>query len=174
VERLGPYYETSNVWYPRELLEALGGFDESFGLMPAGEDTDLALRAIERGVEAVFAPDAVVLHSVERVGVRGKLRVSARWGPAVRVLALHPQARGELYRGVFWNVWHYLVWRSLLALAAPGWLRRLVIARHLISLEKRARELGAGVWAVPFLVANDAVECWAIARGAWRYRTFVL
>jgi GT2 family glycosyltransferase len=174
VERLGPYYETSNVCYPRELLEALGGFDESFGLMPAGEDTDLALRAIERGAEAVFAPDAVVLHSVERVGLRAKLRVSARWGPAVRVLALHPRARGELYRGVFWNVWHYLLWRSLLAIAGPAWLRRLIVARHLISLRKRARELGGGDWAIPILLLDDAVECVAIARAALRYRTFVL
>ncbi len=174
VERLGPYYETSNISYPRDVLEALDGFDESFGLMPAGEDTDLALRAIEAGAEAVFAPGAVVLHAVERVGVRGKLRVSARWGPAVRVLAEHPQVREELYRGLFWNVWHYLLWRSVLAVAAPGWLRRLLIGRHLISLERRARELGAGPWAVPFLVVNDAVESWAIARGAWRHRTFVL
>ncbi len=28
--------------------------------------------------------------------------------------------REELYRGLFWNVWHYLLWRSVLALAAPG------------------------------------------------------
>jgi glycosyltransferase involved in cell wall biosynthesis len=174
VERLGPWYETSNISYPREVLQALGGFDESFGLLPAGEDTDLALRAIEAGVEAVFAADAVVLHSVERVGVRGKLRVSARWGPAVRVLAEHPRAREELYRGLFWNVWHYLLWRSVLALAAPAWLRRLLIARHLISLDKRARELGAGAWAIPVLLLDDAVESWAIARGAVRHRTFVL
>jgi glycosyltransferase involved in cell wall biosynthesis len=174
VERLGPYYETSNIFYPRTLLETLGGFDESFGLRPAGEDTDLALRAIERGAEAVFAPDAVVLHAVERVGVRGKLRVSSRWGPAVRVIAEHPNARAELYRGLFWNVWHYLLWRSLLALAAPRWLRQFIMTRHAISLERRARELGGGAWAVPVLLLDDAVESWAIARGAWRYRTFVL
>jgi hypothetical protein len=66
------------------------------------------------------------------------------------------------------------LWRSLAALAAPPWLRRFIIARHLISLERRARELGGGTAAVPVLLLDDAVECWAIARGAWRYRTFVL
>lgn len=174
VEQLGPIYETSNVFYPRAVLEALGGFDESFGVRPAGEDMDLAWRAIEAGVTPVFASDAVVRHAVERVGIRGLLRVSARWSAAVRVYADHPQARGALYRDRFWNVWHYLMWRSLLTLAGPPWLRRFVIARHLISVERRARELGGGVWAVPVLLLDDAVECWAIVRGAIRYRTWVL
>jgi hypothetical protein len=79
-----------------------------------------------------------------------------------------------LYGGLFWNVWHYLMWRSLVALAAPVWLRRLVLARHLFELRRRAREQGAGAWAVPFLVLHDAVECWAVARGAIRSRTLVL
>jgi hypothetical protein len=174
VECLGPQYETSNIVYPRAVLERLGGFDERFGLQPAGEDTDLAWRAIESGSPTVFAPDAVVLHAVERVGIGGRLRVAARWGFGMRVYAEHPQARSMLYRGVFWNVWHYLMWRSLIALAAPAWLRRLVLARHLFELRRRARAQSGGVWAVPFLLVHDAIECWAVARGAIRARTLVL
>jgi hypothetical protein len=79
-----------------------------------------------------------------------------------------------LYRRVFWNVWHYLLWRSLLALAAPAWLRRLVLARHLRELSIRAREQGAGPAGIPFLLAYDVVECWSVARGALRHRTLVL
>ncbi len=174
VEQLGPIFETSNVFYPRAVLEALGGFDETFGTRPAGEDTDLAFRAIEAGAQPVFAPDAVVRHAVERVGVRGQLRISSRWSAAVRIHADHPSARTALYRGRFWNVWHYLMWRSLLAMLAPAWLRRLLVMRHLLELRKRARLEGGGWWAVAFFVLNDAVECWAIARGAIRYRTLVL
>lgn len=174
IERLGPQYETANIFYPRALLEALGGFDERFGIHPAGEDTDLAWRAIGAGAETVFAPAAVVLHSVDRLGVRGMLAVAGRWSAAVRLFAVHPQTRAMLYRGRFWNVWHYLMWRSLLALLAPAWLRRLLLTRHLMELRVRARLEGAGSSAVPFLVAHDLVECWAVARGAIRYRTFVL
>ncbi|MGI8430049.1 MAG: hypothetical protein ACR2OB_12295 [Solirubrobacteraceae bacterium] len=50
--------------------------------------------------------------------------------------------------------------------------RRMVLTMHLRQLRKRAR--GAGAWAVPFLLAHDLVECWAVARGGWRYRTLVL
>ncbi|MGI8507615.1 MAG: glycosyltransferase family 2 protein, partial [Solirubrobacteraceae bacterium] len=174
IERLGPQYETCNIFYPRALLERLDGFDERFGLRPAGEDTDLAWRAIESGCETVFAPDAVVFHAVQRLGVRGALSVAARWSAGMRVFADHPQARSMLYRRVFWNVWHYLLWRSLLALAAPAWLRRLLLARHAVELGRRAREQGATASAIPFLVLHDAVECWVVARGAIRHRTLVL
>jgi GT2 family glycosyltransferase len=174
VDTLGPQYEACNIFYPRELLEALGGFDERYGALPAGEDTDLAWRAIERGARTALAPDAVVLHAVERVGMRGMLRFAGRWGAVTRLFSEHPQARAMLHRRVFWNVWHYLLWRSALALAAPRPLRRLILARHLLELRRRARREGGGAWLIPFLLAYDAVECWAIARGAIRNKTLVL
>lgn len=174
VDRLGPQYETCNIFYPHELLESLGGFNEEFGLRPTGEDTDLAWRAIESGRATVFAPDAVVLHAVQRLGIRGMLSVATRWTAGMRVFADHPQVRSTLYRDTFWNVWHYLVWRSALCLLGPAWLRRMLLTMHLMQLRARARRAGSGVWAVPFLIVYDLVECWAIARGAVRYRTLVL
>jgi glycosyltransferase involved in cell wall biosynthesis len=174
VEQLGPQYETCNIVYPRMLLDALGGFDETFGPGPTAEDTDLAWRAIETGGRTVFASEAVVFHAVERLGAVGMLRVATRWTAAVGVLARYPAVRSSLYRGRFWNVWHYLLWRSVLVLAAPAWLRRLVLTRHLLALNERAAVLGGSPATVPFLVVHDAVECWAIARGALRYRTLVL
>jgi cellulose synthase/poly-beta-1,6-N-acetylglucosamine synthase-like glycosyltransferase len=173
-EELGPQYETCNIAYPRSALADLGGFDERFGPGSAGEDTDLAWRAIDAGRRTVLAPDAVVYHAVESLGVLGSLRAAARWGTAVRVLGEHPATRVMLHRGMFWNVWHYLMWRSLLALVAPAWLRRLVLARHLAQLRRRAAECGSGAAGVPFLLVHDAVECAAVAGGALRHRIWVL
>ena len=175
VGKLGPHFETCNIFYPRAVLERLGGFDESYGSRPAAEDTDLAWRAIETGTPAVFGEDAVIRHAVERVGAQGQLRVALRWTEAIRVYGEHPQVRSSLYRGVFWNVWHYLMWRSLGALLGPRWLRRFVITRHLIALHGRARFFRSpALTAIPYLVVHDAVECYAVARGALRYRTLVL
>lgn len=174
VDTLGPQFETCNIFYPRRMLEALGGFDERYGLTPGGEDTDLAWRAIESGSATVFAPEALVFHAVERLGPRGMLRVAGRWSAAIRVFAEHPQTRVMLHRRVFWNVWHYLAWRSLLALAGPAWLRRMVLTLHARALVGRAHRGGSGAAAVAFLVLHDLVECGAVARGAVRYRTFVL
>lgn len=174
VQRLGPQYETCNILYPRAVLGQLGGFDEALGARPTAEDTDLAWRAIKAGCPTVQAPSAVVHHAVERLGALGMLKVASRWTAAVQVIGRHPELRVMLYRGRFWNVWHYLMWRSLLALTAPPWLRRLLLRRHLAALRARARVAGAGVDTVPFLLAHDVVECWAVARGAIRYRTLVL
>jgi GT2 family glycosyltransferase len=175
IERLGPQFQTCNILYPRAVLDSLGGFDERFGVQPAGEDTDLAWRAIESGCPTAFAVGAVVHHAVQRLGVGGMLRLAARWSEVTRIFARHPQLRRSLlYRGLFWNVWHYLLWRSLLALAAPAWLRRLLLARHVGELSRRAREGNAGPVAIPFLLAYDAIECWSVARGAIHHRTPVL
>src|SRR5437879_3600730 len=121
---------------------------------------------MEAGCATAFGRRGVVYHAVQRLGVTGMLRMAARWSEVTRVFARHPQTRAVLYRGLFFNVWHYLLWRSLVAMAAPGWLRRLLLARHLRELGVRARERGAGPAAIPFLLAYDAVECWSVARGA--------
>jgi glycosyltransferase involved in cell wall biosynthesis len=171
---LGPQYETCNIVYPRALLERLGGFDETFGFVPAGEDTDLAWRAIERGVDVAFASDAVVFHAVHQLGVTGALREAARWTDAPRLFRRHPGSRAILSRGVFWNGWHYLVFRSAVALFLPAPIRRFLLTRHMLQLAKRAREQGAGPWAVPFLLACDVIEVASVVRGGIRYHTFVL
>jgi GT2 family glycosyltransferase len=54
-----------NVLLPRELLLAIGGYDERLGpgtRFPAGEDHDLSLRLLDAGCEVRHVPDAVVLH----------------------------------------------------------------------------------------------------------------
>jgi GT2 family glycosyltransferase len=169
-------FETCNILYPRKLLDLLGGFDEGYGNRPAGEDTDLGWRALELGVAVVFAPDALVHHDVVRLGLRGQLRDVTRWGVCAKVFARHPQARTILYHHYFWNVWHYLLLRSLLVLVlpVPDSVRRLILGRHLRALTERSRTLGADWWAVPYLLVQDAVETAAIVGGAARYRTPVL
>lgn len=171
---LGPSYEACNIAYPRAVLEALDGFDERWAV---GEDTDLAWRALEAGHRIVFAPEALVHHAVERRGPLAVLRGAGRWGESAHVFAAHPAARQILYRRVFWNQWHYLLARSALALAAPAapaWLRRQLVAGHLLALRRRARALGARPGAEPFLLAYDALEVAGMVRGAVRHRTPLL
>jgi glycosyltransferase involved in cell wall biosynthesis len=174
IDRLGPQYETCNIAYPRAVLEELGGFDESYGPRPGGEDTDLAWRSLERGHIALFVPEAVVRHALLHLGVLGALRDGWRWGQCAQLFARHPKAREMLYHGVFWNVWHYLLVRSLLAMLAPPGLRQFVLRRHLAALRRRARATGGGpVW-IPFLLLYDAVETASMIRGAARHRTPLL
>ncbi len=176
----GPQYQTCNIVYPRSVLAELGGFDSSYRLRDTGEDTDLALRALERAVEVVYVPEALVHHAVTRLSPLSALRDATRWESCAKLIARHPTARSVLYRRMYWNVWHFLLVRSVVALTLPlpefprRLLRRLVLRSHLRALRNRADALGSGPWAIPYLVLYDAVETGAILRGAIRHRTPLL
>src|SRR3954453_23845971 len=114
VDPPGPFAQTCNVLYPRELLERVGGFEESFPLM-SGEDTDLYERAREAGAAYVGAPDALVYHAVESSSLIGALRRSIRWQHLAYVVKRHPHVRERLDLRVFWRRSH-----TLLALAVGG------------------------------------------------------
>src|SRR5918999_1148194 len=58
-----PHFETCNIMYPRALLERVDGFDEQFPA-PAGEDSDLGIRARGAGGVQVYEPAALVHHAV--------------------------------------------------------------------------------------------------------------
>src|SRR5204863_3588744 len=97
-ERIGPLaywivvegpthdFETANVFYPRALLERLGGFDERYP-RPAGEDCDLGWRAQERGANRVYVPEAAVEHAVIELTPLGMMRKLWTWSYVMRCYA---------------------------------------------------------------------------------------
>src|SRR5436190_797815 len=89
-------FETANVFYPRALLERLGGFDERYP-RPAGEDCDLGWRAQERGANRVYVPEAAVEHAVIELTPLGMMRKLWTWSYVMRCYADHPQLRERLY-----------------------------------------------------------------------------
>ena len=121
VERLGPQYETCNVFYPRAALESLGGFVESFDPSREARTPTLPGAPSRPAGDTVFAPEARVFHAVERIGPAAAACASRPAGH--RPSGCSPSTRERVRcctTGVFWNVWHYLLWRSLLALAGPA------------------------------------------------------
>ncbi len=174
----GPYYETCNIFYPRQLLEQLGGFDSAAFPGPRGEDCDLAWRAIEAGAEPAFAADARVFHAVHRLGPVGKLRRAASWTEAMLMFARHPGLRSAaLHNGVFWEVRHQGLLRLLIAALLPRRLAALRIwlaapyFRHALD---RVRAEQTRVLVLPYYLVHDAIEMGAVVRGAIRYRTLVI
>lgn len=164
-------FATANMLYPRALLERLGGFDESFIGLEAGEDTDLGWRAVEAGVRIEFLPEALVHHGIVPVGAIARLRSSTRWTSTVRNYPRHPGMRKV--KGVFWRHNHWELFRFLVALALPrrtGPLRLYLAAPYVEHLTNRR----TGPLLAPYLLALDLAEVLAIVRGAIRYRVFVL
>ena len=175
VTSLSPHFPTCNMAYPRELLERLDGFDESFGHY--AEDADLAWRAIEGGARAEFVPGALVHHAVHTPGAVFQLRDSQRWADAVRAFGRHPGMREAFSHRLFWRPSHegLLLGLAGLALRRPsrGLSLLLVIPylRHLRALHGS----GAGTLAaLPVHAMVDTAEVVAMVRGSVRFRTLVL
>jgi glycosyltransferase involved in cell wall biosynthesis len=170
VRDLDPHFNTCNLFVPRALLEEVGGFDvDAFPARPAGEDTDLAWRAIGAGGEPVFAADALVHHAVNQLGPLGKLRVAARWSDGMRVYARHPELRRQVFTyGVFWKREHFWLALALCGLLLPRRLRLLGLALtipYLRSARARGLEHGHAVLLAPYWLAHDLVEMGGVARG---------
>lgn len=173
------FFESCNVFYRRAELEAVGGFDDAYAF-PAGEDTDLGLRVIERDAVATFAPDAVVHHDVRVLGWAGALRDTARWVDVPRVFGRHPEARETLlHRRVFWKESHP---GALLAVAGLVLAHRHRAALVLVVPWMRHRTRVAPVcegprrrWALlPAAFTVDLAEVAVMARGSIRHRALVL
>ncbi len=177
IDAADPHFHTCNVFYPRDLLEELGGFDaQAFHRTPGGEDADLGWRAIAAGAKPVFAHDAVVFHAVNDLGAIGKLRVAGRWSEGMKAYADHPELRSKVFTlGVFWKREHMWLTMALAGALLPrrAWPARLALALpYLRSLRGRGlRPSPTGIALAGFWTLHDAVEVAAVLRGAIRYRT---
>jgi glycosyltransferase involved in cell wall biosynthesis len=176
IEELGPWYQTCNILYPTALLERLGGFDERFR-RPFGEDVDLAWRAIGDGADVAFAPDALVHHAVEPLGVGGLLRTAMRDPDEALAFKLHPSLRRRVRRlGLFKNDHHAFL---VLAAAAVVSSRRTPLALaaaipYGLVLAARCRSGRLPPSWAPLLVLFDAIELAQSVRGAVRHRVAIV
>jgi GT2 family glycosyltransferase len=177
VEPVGPYAQTANMAYPRELLERLGGFDER---AVAGEDVGLSLRARRAGATIVAAPGAVVFHAVESHTLPGILRQNWKWRYLAYLVKRHPEFRREMPLRVFWDEDHL---RTCGLLAALALARRVPAAgllgvpyvRHMTARRGpggRAR-LTATV-ELPGQAVRQVAEVAGMLAGSVRHRTVVL
>jgi len=174
------FAQTCNIVYPKSLLERVGGFDESMPA-PAGEDTDLALRARATGAELAAAPDALVYHAVDAYLLPQAIRLNLKWRHLAFVIKRHPELRKHLKHGIFWRRSHRDVLLLLagaviasrfppaLLLGGPWVYRRLTRRRG-----SRKRAAVAGLIELPGGLVVDVAEVATMLWGSARYRTFVL
>ncbi len=169
-----PWAQACNIVYPREVVEACGGFPED---MYVGEDTALAERARESGVAYVGAPEVETWHAVEEASLPGMLRASWRWQGLPLLIKRHPRLRQEFPLWAFWRREH--VW---LPFAAAGWalarrsrLAGLLAVPYLVHAAPKHSSFPRGrlrsVAELPGRVAIDTAEFLALAWGSIRHRT---
>lgn len=141
---------TCNASVPREALERVGGFDESFDLY-GWEDSELGVRLREGGLRWAFAWDAYLWHI--KSPQENTLEVEARKAiekarMAGRFIAKHPSKRARMATGAYgMNLvrGRYLLPDALLAFYAavakgnnvPGWTKTIARAQLLDGLYTR-------------------------------------
>jgi glycosyltransferase involved in cell wall biosynthesis len=174
----GPHAQTCNILYPRDALEAVGGFDES--IRTAGEDLDLAARVRASGAAYVGAPDAVVYHAVDTYSLLGAVRFNKRWETLPLVFKRHPELREQLEYGVFWKRRHAFLPAALAGAALhrrEPLLALLAVPYVLHALPHRGTHPMGRMRAAAELMGRavvDASEMWTMAKGSVRYRTLML
>ena len=177
-----PWAECSNIVYPRELVQRIGGFDEEVGCC---EDADLGVRARAAGGRYVGDHSMPTYHAVDEESVLDWVRASGHWRDVPWLLGRHPRLRAELLLGVFWrreHLWLLVVlWWLWRAQRNPALLRhphRLLLlwrwagkrGAHGSHLRGRLRDL----LELPGWALIDAAELVALIRGSARHRTLVL
>jgi GT2 family glycosyltransferase len=171
-----PWAECCNIVYPRELIEAVGGFAED---VRVGEDTDLNLRARATGASYLGDARMGTFHAIEEASLRQSIRSAWRWGEVAILLKRHPELRRELPLRLFWKREH-----ALLLLALAG----IMLGRHRVASAAVClpwalshRTHGGGVRGrirqlleLPGWVAIDMTELVALTASSLRHRTIVL
>lgn len=177
VPQFDPAFQTCNIFYPRHVLESVGGFDvEAFGPVHGSEDSDLAWRAIDAGAGAVFSDRPRVFHAVNQLGAWDSIRFAAGWD--LLAYARHPQLRrAHFTAGYFWKPTHLWLARALLGALLVGRspvLRLWLALPWLRSLRARGIVEGGGNRLVPYYAMRDLAEMFAVIRSALRYRSPML
>jgi hypothetical protein len=178
------YYQTCNVGYRRSALEAVGGFDDD--LRQAGEDIELATRAIAAGASSTFCEHAVVYHDVRPSSLRAHLRGTRRWGGIVLAVRKQPALRQRLQHGIIWKQSHLPavaaaagVVTMLTAKTASGrvagvaalapYVRHRLVVQPLPHTDPAER-----VALLPKALVADLAEVGVLAVASARYRCVVL
>jgi glycosyltransferase involved in cell wall biosynthesis len=177
------YYQTCNVAYRRAVLERVGGFDDD--LRQAGEDIELATRALASGARTSFHEDALVHHDVRPSNLVQHLRGTRRWAGIVLAVRKQPVLRERLYHGFLWKRSHAPALLAglglIVAAGGKGGLRIAGAAavapyvRHRLRVEP-LRNIGPRrrVALLPAALVADLDEVVLLAASSVRYRTLVL
>lgn len=172
------FFETCNIFYRREALEAAGGFssDYTWWSAPRFEDTEAGWAALEAGWTQGFADAAVVAHDIELRPMKWWVKTSLSQYREIAMAARFPAYR----RQVFWRRWAptrgdaAFVTGVAGAVAATRWRPALLAAVPYLVWRRPSVKQTDFLVACAEIVVIDAARAAGNVYGAIRHRTFVV
>jgi len=122
-----PWFEACNVFYRKDAVERVGGFEEAMGW--GGEDTMLGWGVLEQGGPHGFAEQAVILHDNESRGLKTFIRYAWLEGRLCTVAKRYPD-----FRKAIWRPWAVNPYNFAYVVALTGALLGLFWKRPFLLL----------------------------------------
>jgi glycosyltransferase involved in cell wall biosynthesis len=144
-----PNHPTCNVFYRKQAILDVGGFNEKFK-MTGAEDADLAFR-IERKGKVVFDPDVLVYHAVFYDTLTDRLRFMKRYQYEPILIKEYPHLRKDLMFGFIYS--KEVVHAPFFFLAALAGLLSAVVGASLLPAA-----ILALIWLAVYLWSNVFVD----------------
>jgi glycosyltransferase involved in cell wall biosynthesis len=187
-------FPTANIFYKKELIEAIGMFDERF--VYCSEDVDLGIRAIEKGAKLVLCADAVTYHVCRSQNPVKKLRVfwrSERFRAMNRVLRYkkhNKYFKKQLFWGLFYRKTHITVIAILISIFILA-LNALTINNFIIYctaltlpvlsymllqvfVDRNILKYPIRIIFFPYYLSFEVIETFYTLYGAIKYRYFII
>lgn len=86
-------YASCNIFYRKDILEFLGGFDRDFPKPCWGEDTDLGNRVILQGYKIIFDDDVKVYHDIQYIPFYSYLKGLKKYSSRALIVKRYPFMR---------------------------------------------------------------------------------
>jgi glycosyltransferase involved in cell wall biosynthesis len=86
----GGKFATCNIFYRKEILQAVGGLDETF-VLPCREDSDLAFGILDAGHSIVFSGKVLCEHRMWSTSILGPLRYTRYLSHSAYLASKHPE-----------------------------------------------------------------------------------
>jgi glycosyltransferase involved in cell wall biosynthesis len=172
--------QTCNILYPRRVLETVNGFDTSWPANFAGDDTDVALRAIRAGAAFRAGPEMLTYHAVHDGTLVDRIKSGWRWGDLPHLVHRHPQLRRHLPGRYFWKPSHALMTLALTGVVARARRPVALLLALPWALESAPNYSGSlrgrvrSVLELPSHAVIDLAEMTALLRGSVKHRTLLL
>jgi len=175
IERFDGTFSTCNVFYRRDAIVAVDGFDPAIEYW---EDLDLGWRVQRGGWKSIFAPSALVHHQVLPLSWQRWLRWPLHFSYMPAKTASYPEYRRYLFLGLWVSWFHALFDLALVAVLLGVLTKRYFLALVFPYLVAFPSHHGVGGRWPPakaaFHLVWDTLSFGVLLINSLRYRSLVL